>query len=370
MAVLPEYLSDQTEDAIREQMLSLVPSDIDKSEGSFIWDSLSPAAYQLYRASEWAQEILRRGFAMTSFGPYLRMRCEEHGVVPRAAVAATGFVQITGVNGTEIPVGTLVATPADIITGTVSIEYATTASAILNSQGEASVSIKAVEAGVAGNVPSGAVSIFVNSLAGVFSVGNVNALTGGLVAESDESLLARYLIKVRQPGTSGNKADYMQWALETSGVSRAQVEPLWNGPGTVRVFLLDENKRAPNPAIVNNVQEYISPGSGNGEGKAPIGASVTVTSAVEVPIHISVKLTLASGATLNEVEHTFKEGLKDYLEQLAFIDPLVRNNRIAAILLDIPRIVDFTNLTVNGGSNNIDLSLGEVAVIGTVSMSE
>ncbi|MCD9025741.1 baseplate J/gp47 family protein [Cohnella silvisoli] len=351
-------------------MLDLVPSDVDKSESSFIWDSLSPAAFQLYEASIWAQEILRRGFAETTFGPYLRLRCEEHGVIPRVAVSAAGSIKIIGVVGTVIPIGVLVATPADDITATSSIEYETTAAATLNSLGEAVIPIKAIVPGTAGNVPIGAISVLVNSLTGVTSVTNTAATTGGAAEESDESLLARFLIKVRQPGTSGNKADYMQWALDIPGVSRAQVKPLWSGPGTVKVYILDADKRAPNPTIVAAVQNYIAPSAGQGEGKSPIGANVTVVAATEIPINISVTLTLASGATIGEVKATFEAGLKTYLQQLAFVDPLVRYTRISAILLDIPPIIDFANLTVNGNEFNVEALLGEVAVIGTVTMSE
>lgn len=370
MAELPDYLQDQTEEAILARMLSRVPSDLDKSEGSYIWDSLSPAAHQLYTASQWAQEVLRRGFATTTFGPYLRMRCEEHGVIPRSAVAANGYVKFTGVAETVIPISTQVATPADEVTMTPSIEYETMAAAALNDQGEAVVPVRAIEAGSAGNVPIGAISLLVNALPGVTGVINTAPMTGGAEEESDESLLARYLLKMRQPGTSGNKADYQQWALETPGVSRVKVDPLWDGPGTVRIFLLDEAKRAPNQTIVDAVQEYISPLGGAGEGKAPIGANITVTSAVEVPLDIRAKLTLASGATLDEVLRDFEAGLTEYMEQLAFIDPLVRYNRIAGILLDIPRIIDFEDLTVNDRDQNVDLQLGEVAVVGTVSLSE
>ncbi|MFC4600675.1 baseplate J/gp47 family protein [Cohnella hongkongensis] len=370
MAAMPEFLQDQTEEAIMSRMLERVPADLDKSEGSYIWDSLSPAAYQLYRASEWAREVLGRGFARTTFGPYLRMRCEEHGVLPRPAVAAAGAVVMTGSAGAAVPLGSRVATPADEMTETSSIEYETTEAAVLDSQGKAVIPIRAVEPGSRGNVPIGAVSLLVQPIAGITGITNTAAVTGGADEESDESLLARYLLKVRQPGTSGNRADYQQWALETPGVSRVQVETLWNGPGTVRIYVLDDNKRAPGQTIVDAVQQHISPVAGLGEGKAPIGAAVTVEAAVEVPLNIEAKLTLASGSTLEQAREDFEAGLADYLEQLAFVDSLVRYNRISAILLDIPRIVDYENLKVNGGGENIDLSLGEVAVIGTVSLIE
>jgi len=368
--ILPDYLQDQTEEAILARMLGRLPADLDKSEGSYIWDSLSPAAYQLYRASEWAREVLGRGFARTTYGPYLRLRCEEHGVLPRPAVAATGSVRLTGTAGTSVPIGTIVATPADEAAEAPSIEYETTEAAVLNAQGVAVIPIKAVAAGTNGNVPAGAIALLGQSIPGVTGISNTEPITGGADEESDESLLARYLLKVRQPGTSGNKADYQQWALETPGVSRVQVEPLWNGPGTVRLYVLDVQKRSPNPAIVSAVQESIAPADGQGEGKAPIGSTVTVEAAIEVPLNIEAKLSLASGSTLEQARTDFEAGLKEYLEELAFVDPLVRYNRIAAILLDIPRIVDFEDFTVNGGIDNIDLSLGQVAVIGTVSFIE
>lgn len=368
MAVLPDYLLEQTEEAILARMLERLPTDLDKSEGSYIWDSLSPAAYQLYRASEWAREVLSRGFAMTTFGPYLKMRCEEQGVIPRPAVAASGIVKLTGVAGTVIPLGTQVATPADDVTSSSSIAYETTEAAVLDGHGVAVISIKAIEAGVVGNVPVGAISLLAQPIVGVTGVTNTAATTGGADEEADESLLARYLLKVRQPGTSGNKADYQQWALETPGVGRVQVQPLWNGPSTVRLFVLDENKRAPSPTIVQAVQNYISPSTGLGEGKAPIGSIVTVQAAVEVTLNIQAKLTLASGSTLEQAKNDFVAGLTEYLEQLAFVDPLIRYNRISAILLDISRIVDFEGFLINGGTDNIDLSQGQVAVIGTVSL--
>jgi uncharacterized phage protein gp47/JayE len=93
--------------------------------------------------------------------------------------------------------------------------------------------------------------------------------------------------------------------------------------------------------------------------------------AVEVPINISVQLTLASGATLSAVKTLIQNGVAAYLKQLAFVDPLVRYTRIAAVLLDIPPIIDFSNLTVNGQSDtNIQINAGKVAVLGTVNAHE
>ncbi len=367
MTALPDYLRDQTEEAIMARMLGRVPADVDKSEGSFVWDALAPSAYELFNSALWAQEVLRRGFASTTFGAYLDLRCEEHGVTRRPAVKATGTLQVTGKPGVKVVKGTRVATAADPITNTPSIEFETVGDVTVPEGGIVSVAIEAVEAGTSGNVAAGAVNVVVSSVPGISGITNPEALSGGTAEEGDASLLERLMVKIRSPGTSGNKADYLQWALQVDGIGGAVVESLWNGPGTVKVYVIDTEKRAPDAELVQKVQNYISPVDAMGEGKAPIGAAVTVAPATEVPIKVSAQLTLRSGADLADVQAKFMGELEVYLKQLAFTDTIIRYTRIASLLLDIPDIVDFTELTVNGGTSYVELTLGEVAVAGTVS---
>lgn len=372
MAELPLYLQDQTEEQIMQRMLARVPSDIDKSEGSFIWDAEAPAAFMLAEAAVWARQVLERGFASTTYGEYLDLRAAEHGVTRRPAVAAAGVVRFTGTPGRTVPAGTIVATPADEVTAEASIEYETTVTVTLDENGGGSAPIRAVVAGQAGNVPAGVIEIIATPVSGVTAVTNPEETRGGADTESDELLLERFYSQVRNQGTSGNKAQYMKWAGEVPGVGGVQVDPLWKGPGTVGIFLLDTEKRAANEEIVAAAQAYIDPTQdGQGEGMAPAGPIVTVLAADEVPIDIRVKLTLASGATLAEVRKRIEDGVRVYLKQLAFTDPLVRFTRIAAILLDIPPIIDYAELTVNGNADtNLEIYPGQVAVLGTVEVYE
>lgn len=264
------------------------------------------------------------------------------------------------------------ATPADEISGESSIEYVTTAAVTLDGEGVAEAPIRAVEAGRLGNVPAGVITVMTTPISGITSVVNPEVTTGGTDIESDESLLERFYARVRNQGTSGNKAQYIQWAGEVPGVGAVQVQPLWQGPGTVSIYLLDSEKRAANAEIVATAQSYIDPTmDGQGEGMAAAGPIVTVMAAEEVPINISVQLTLASGASLANVKTQIENGVMAYLKQLAFADPLVRVTRVAAVLLDIPLIIDYANLTVNGASDtNIEINFGQVAVLGTVDVHE
>lgn len=368
MANLPEYLTDQTEEAIRQRMLDALPADLDKSEGSFIWDALSPAAIELALAAIWAQEVLRRGFASTTFGAYLDLRCEEHGITRRPAVKATGQVTFSGTPGTVIPAGTQVSTASS--EAAPAIFFATKAEATIGAGGTVTVDIEAVEAGSSGNVAAGTITLLAQPVSGVTSVTNAAATTGGLDEEDDASLLARYLAKVRSPGTSGNKADYINWALEVPGVGGVQVIPLWNGPGTVKVVLLGVDKLPASQAVVDAVQNYIAPAAGTGEGKAPIGATVTVVAATAVNINVSATVTLTGTKTLAEVAAAFETALSEYLASIAFSsDPTVQYVRIGSLLLDTEGVKDYSNLLVNGGTANVVINPGEVAIKGTVTLS-
>lgn len=384
MADLPLYLLDQTEENIMNRMLNKVPSDIDKSEGSFIWDAQAPVAFMLSEAALWAQELLRRGFASTvaSDHPDIRsaeldLRTAEHGITRREAVASSGSVVFAGKPGTTVPAGTYVATPADEGSGESSVEYVTTSGVTLSDSGTGTAPIRAVTPGSNGNVPAGVIQLMMTSVSGVTSVTNPEPTRSGTDTESDQSLLERFYAKVRSQGTSGNKAQYMQWANEIAGVGGVEVAPLWKGPGTVGLYLLDTDKRAASQDIVDAVQQHIDPSQdGQGEGVAPAGPVITVMPAAEVAIDISVKVqrTQEQPSTMDEIRKLIEDGVRTYLQQIAFNrkDPLVRYTRIAAVLLDIPIIVDYSDLTINGHTEqqNIEIGSGQVAVLGTVSVSE
>lgn len=257
MAELPDFLREESEDEIMKRMLAALPDDLDKSEGSYIWDALYPFAIELARAKEMANEVLRLSFASESYGEYLDKRVAEHGLTRRPAVKAKGTVRFQGQAGTVIPAGTRVATPAG--EDEESVEFVTTADVTLDSSGTTVAPVEAVEAGAQGNVPAGAISVLVDHVTGVASVTNDAPTSGGLDVEDDESLRARYFQRVSSPSAGGNKADYANWALEVPGVGGVAVIPVEDGPGTVSIYVIDQNKEPAGQALIDAVQDAIAP---------------------------------------------------------------------------------------------------------------
>ncbi|RDY70328.1 baseplate J family protein, partial [Halobacillus trueperi] len=229
---LPDFLEEETEETILNRMLDSLPDDMDKSEGSYIWASLSPVAIELAKVVEWGREVLRRGMTTETFGVYLDMRAADQGISRREAESSTVPVTLTGEPGTTIPEGTRVATPSDNTTP--SIEFVTDEEVSIPESGEVATTATAIEPGASGDVPQGSVSIILPGISGVTSVTNPESGSGGYDRETDESLLARVYENSQQDEGDGNIDDYKMWAKQITGVGNVLVDPLWNGPGTIR----------------------------------------------------------------------------------------------------------------------------------------
>lgn len=344
----------ETFDTIMERMLARISDDIDKRQGSVVYDMLAPAAIELEQAYMEMDNVLNLGFADTTYGEYLDRRAAEQGLTRKAAIAATTNVVITGQDGTAIAVGDQFAT-----NDAEPIYFEATAAATI-SGGSATVPVQAVVAGSAGNVAANTITVAVGDLASIITVTNPQAATGGYDEESDEELLARYLEKVSTPITSGNKHQYESWAKSIAGVSDAKCFPLWDGPGTVKVVLVNEDKRTPSQSIIDATAAYI-------ESQRPVGAKVTVVGVSELSIDVSAELTLQDGTDIEAVKSEITNNLTEYFKSIAFsVDNVVRYSRIANAIYDATGVIDYANLKVNNGTANIVLADDQVPVAGAV----
>lgn len=342
---------------ILNRMLGNVPSDVDTSEGSLIYDALSPTSQELARSETQLDEVLKMVFAQSAaahgYSAELRLRCAEFGVTPKDGTTATGQVTFTGVETTSIPLGTTVQTPGGLRYTTV------TQGTIIG--GMATVTIQGVDEGVVYNVPANTIVQLPATLSGITGVNHSSPITGGNDAETDDALLSRLLTRARTPSTSGNAAHYVQWALEVPGIGAARVYPLWNGPGTVKVVAIDSNKRAINSSLLDEVTTHI-------DENRPIGATVTVISATEQLMNVSATVVLSNGRTLNQVQDTLGEAITEYLKSIAFLSSQVSFAQVGSLILSVLGISDYSNLLMNGVAGNMLVGEEEVVVLGVLSL--
>lgn len=350
---------DQDDLTIKNRMANNITSDIDKSEGSFVNDVLSPTSQELAQNYIDLDELLKRVFAITAaqygYSTDLENRCAEFGVIRKAGSYSTGQVTFSGTDGTVIPNGTLIQTLSGL-------QFKTLQDGTIVG-GSLTANIQAVSIGDEYNVPANAIVQLPVQLTGVTSVTNAQLTSGGADVESDNDLLQRLLLKAQTPAVSGNANHYKSWATEISGIGDAKVFPLWNGPGTVKVCIIDSNKQPANADLVSQVTQHI-------EDNKPIGANVTVVSAQALSINIDTKVVANSNYTISQIQDNIKSKVQSYLQVIAFKQSYISYAQIGSCILSSEGVSDYSSLSINEGSSNINIGDEQVAIVGTVTASE
>lgn len=181
----------------------------------------------------------------SAVAPYSNRWGALKGVYPKGPVAATGSATIAnGLANTPVPQGTKYQLSPGII-------FQTTAAIMLNSSGAGTVNLQAVLPDVTSdgsqwNCDAGATLTLVQAISGVPGTATVAAdITNGAPPETNAAFVQRYLALYRAPPQGGDFNDYIEWALECPGVTRAWVSPLQKGAGTVVVyFMMDVTEEA------------------------------------------------------------------------------------------------------------------------------
>lgn len=357
---MPDYLQEDV-DTIHARMLGNAPSDVSTVEGDFFWSQTRTVAEEIARFKEvQLKSFIKLVFPQTSYGKYLALIGEPEGVTKKLAEKTTGSLKVKGKPGTVLGVGKIAGTiSTDIIK---SIEFEFIESQTIDETGISYVKVQCTQDGVIGNVQAESISILVTPINGVESVTNEVKFTNGVDVESDEDYLDRILEKKRTPSTSGNKYHYKNWAKEVTGVGDAKVFPLWNGNGTVKVVIIDSNKHGASEELITKVAEHI-------EENRPIGATVTIVSAQEKQISISVTLIIDTQKyTLSQIQTAIEANLAQYYKNIAFVNNYVSYASIGNLIFNTDGIIDYSNLLVNGGISNIALQAEEIPVLGTVSL--
>ncbi|MBH6931983.1 baseplate J/gp47 family protein [Clostridioides difficile] len=366
---IPVFLTED-EDSVHERMLSNF-QDVSTLEGDFIYDATRPTAEQIAELKQLGlQNNLKIAFPQTSYGTYLEWLGECKGVFKNQPTKATGVITFTGVQGTIITKGTIVTTIATDEKQSIEFELLETKTIGANE----TVDIKAEcrIAGTIGNVSNNTITVLLGSISGVKSVSNKEDFRGGTDIEDEEHFRERVLVAEQEDKLSGASSDYIRWAKEVDGVGYAYVVPEWNGAGTVKVLILDKNRKAATQELIDKVQEYIYPlnisEGENRDGKAPIGALVTVVTPDTLLINVKASFIFSNGFSEETVLNNLKTKIDKYLDKID-LGGTVSYNAIQAIvgsmMLTDEGIEDFSNLTINDVKENIKLQ-DQVVGIGEI----
>lgn len=235
----------------------------------------------------YAAKIERNIFALTADSDGLVMHGAELNIARRPAAPASGVVTLTVPSAATVDLGA-VFTRGD------GFRYLAAAATSLAGAGTLSVNVIAGADGKAGNAEAGTSLVIASGVSGATAaqVGTGGIVAGDEVEDDGEPFTAdlatfrgRILFRKRNRPHGGAPADYVMWGTEVSGVTRVYVERKWLGAGTVRVFVLMDDRYPagipPEPEI-QRVQDYL-------EMAAPAASSLTVSAPIGKPVDIVIK---------------------------------------------------------------------------------
>lgn len=245
------------------------------------------AAHGLYGYLDWAA---RQVFPDTADAENLDRWAQIWAVSRKAPAFAVGTLAFTGAAGAVIPQGSVLAFGE--------LEFAVDADVML-AGGTGTGAVTALEPGAASNLPVGAVLAFVSPVSGISAAATVAAggLVNGADAETDAALRERLLDRIGQPPEGGAAHDYIAWALQVPGITRAWVYPEELGAGTVTVRVVSDTAAAgliPDAPKIAEVQAWIN-------ARRPVTAQPTVVAPIATPLNMSIQLLPSSQAIRDAV---------------------------------------------------------------------
>lgn len=398
-------------DTLMDRMLSNVSDELDKREGSIIYDAIAPTALELANFYISLDMVINEVFAESASYYYLIKRASERGLLPKEETNAILLMKVVPANtsislGDRFNLDELNYTVTSIIdgnVGTYQVECETT--------------------GTVGNQQLGVLLPIEteNELNDMESATLEEVLIPGEDEEDVETFRERYFASFNNEAFGGNKADYIEKVNNIDGIGGCKPIRAWSGGynpskmiptdevktwfesqskdtlgeniynwlstiynasinklltvgGTVKLVIINSEFRKPSATLIQTVQEEIDPTNttGEGDGVAPIGHVVNVIGVNEIPINVTLlSVEYETGYSFDVLKDAIETTIENYLLDLrqswASNDNLiVRTSQLEAQLLLMSGIVDIQGILLNGQEGNITLDGDSIPIRGDV----
>lgn len=376
---------------------------LDTREGSMLWYGQAPAAVEAQNLYIQLDTILNETFADTASREYLILRAKERGLSPKAATHSICRAEFTPA-ALEIPQGTRFSLNA--------LNY-TVIEKITNGE----YKIQCETAGEIGNEYIGQL-IPIEYIDGLQTAYLTEVLIPGEDEQDTESFRSDYLESFDSQAFGGNIADYKRKVNTLNGIGGVKIYREWNGGikpstftppadfaswyealeastqikawlqniavaaqdglltvgGAIRLIIIDSTYARPSDELIANVQTLIDPETNHGEGLgiAPIGHYVTVRGVENIVVNISTKITYQEGWSWKAAQAYIETAIDDYFTELAKtwendeFGLIIRISGIETRILSCPGVLDITDTSINGESQNLSLNPDSIPIRGEI----
>lgn len=378
----PDELADELEaqdfDYWLNLMLDNVLNDIDKREGSIIYDAIAPAAMVSAQQSLSLANIIRETYIKTAQGEFLDYRAVEHGTNRYTATnteVKARFKDDDG-NPVNVNVGDRFASIAES-----PIFYT-----VIKANGDGTAEMQAEEAGTSANSYLGQI-LPVTPNDNLAWAEIIEITIPARDEENDEHLRARLLNTNSWVAYGGNVADYLDMTSKISDVGATQVYPVWNGAGTVKLVILNNDLMPASQTLIKKVKEKIDPEESitQGYGLAPIDHRVTVVAPETFTVNITMNVTTAENTNIDTIRTNIKASLEELFKSLrkdwSVIDSVtgrgykltVYRSKILSRVMTLEGVANATMPQLNGKDEDLQLvfdnTTSQLPVLGEVTVN-
>ena len=374
-----EYAAEYTSrnyDYWLDKMLDNVPDDIDQREGSIVFDALAPAAMAMAQQSLTMANIIRQSYIKTAQGEFLDYRAMEHGTARYAATQTevkAKFLDSDGNPINNVQIGDQFAS-----IGETPIFY----------------TVQKVNDDLTGELTADDPGTTANSYIGqILPVTSNDSLSWAEITEivapardeeTDDHLRDRLLKADDWVAYGGNVADYLSMLSKINEVGAGQVYPVWNGAGTVKLVIVDNNIMPASADLVKKVKNIIDPEDREalGYGLAPIDHQVTVVAPSILTVNVASTVTIDSKQNADSVKAKIKEAIENYFQLLRqswnTVDPktgrgysqTVYRSKILSQIMSVEGVINASVPTLNGADQDIALvfnnQISQLPILGEV----
>ena len=349
---------------IIKDTLTLVPDNVDKREGSIMFNTLAPTSYMLSRQNYMLGYLAQLLFADTATGEWLDRVTNDFGINRKLATQAIRQIRTYDTKGN----------PYNIPTG---VRFAIEDVSFQTTERQDVGLYKAVceQYGTKGNFPRKEL-LPVDNIGGSFGYAELvsDVLIPARDDETDDQLRERFYLYVRSKPYGGNKSDYKLKVMDISGVGNVKIfgAPVM-GPGAVGIIVTDTQGRPATEELLERVRKLVAM---EGDGIAPIGHHPQVKTSTDRPINVTAALKLRDGVQFELVKPKVQETVAVYINSIDFeLDDTIYYSKVIAAILDADLgIRDATDVTVDGVTTNVSLTRTwaqyEVPVLGELTLTE
>lgn len=367
-------------DYFLRKMLDAVPDNVDKREGSIIYDALAPAALVMGQQSLDMANVIKETYIKTASGEFLDYRAIEHGTSRYPATQTEAKAKV--LNDKKEPLDNIQIGDKFASIGDSPIFYAVT-----KINADLTVELTAETAGSSANSYIGQIlPVTPNDLLSWAEITEITAPARDV--ESDDHLRARLLSSQSWIAYGGNVADYLDMTSKIDEVGAAQIYPTWNGGGTVKVVILNNDLMPASASLVQKVKNTLDPEDkqAEGYGLAPIDHAVTVTAPEKLVVDVTIVVKFDDSKVVRYVKENITKAIEGYFQSLredwsdinqrlgrGYEQTIYRSKILSQVMLT-EGVVNAKLPSLNGKDADIDLvfnnSKSQLPVVGTVTINE